>query len=113
MANEVRVLGLWRVILISAGNARVDHRNHSGQQAIVIHCGGLARRNGTMGSLVTRGEEECPESESDVKNSYVVIYSGSFFILLLLQHYNYHYSMVSSWMAQKTTSSTGTTMIDT
>lgn len=45
MANEVRVLGLWRVILISDGNARVDHLNHSGQQAIVVHSGWLARRN--------------------------------------------------------------------
>lgn len=62
---------------------------------------------------MTRGEEECPESESDVKNSYVVIYSGSFFILLLLQLQLPLYSMVSSWMAQKTISSAGTTMIDT
>lgn len=60
---------------------------------------------------MTRGEEECPESESDVKNSYVVIYSGSF-LFFSYYNFNYHYTRVSSWMAQKTTSSGGTTMID-
>lgn len=84
MANEVRVLGLWRVILISAGNARVDHRNHSGQQENVVHCGGLARRNGTRG-LLWREERRNVQSQNQMLRTVTWL-----FILVLFLFFSYY-----------------------